>query len=151
MEASQVKENISQILSSQQLGVLATYGDKYPHTTLVGFAATDDLKYIIFATIRDTRKYKNIQMDARVSILIDSRSNRTDDFIKAAALTVSGKCEEIPVAEKEKYLGLYCQKQPHLQDFVANPNCALMRIEVHRYILVSRFQEVIEIDMPWKS
>lgn len=147
MEGSQVQGNIICILRSQPLGVLATSGAKYPHTSLVGFAATDDLKDIIFATFRETRKYRNIQEDANVSILIDSRTNRIDDFSQAEALTVWGKAEEIPAAEKGKYMSIYLQKHPHLQAFVVHPNCALMRIVAHRYILARRFQEVIELDM----
>src|SRR5210317_310286 len=95
MQVEQVRKDINHILNSQQLGVLATYGSEYPYTSIVGFVATDDLNYILFATFRDTRKYGNIQTDTHVSILMDNRSNSAEDFSNAQALTALGIAEEI--------------------------------------------------------
>ena len=147
MQIKQVKRDINEILNSQQLGVLATYGNDYPYTNIVGFMATDDLRHIVFATFRDTHKYVNIKADPHVSILIDSRSNRAEDFSNARALTVLGTAAETREDEKHKSTSLYLQKYPNLREFISDPNCALMKIEVDKYILVSRFQEVMELDM----
>ncbi len=147
MQMEQVKRDTRDMLSSQQLGVLATYGSEYPYTTIVGFVATDDLRHIVFATFRDTRKYGNIQANPRASMLIDSRSNRVEDFSDAQALTILGTAEELCEDEKHDFTSLYLQRYPHLRDFISDPNCALMKIKVHKYILVSRFQEVVELDM----
>jgi len=147
MQVEQVRKDIKHILGSQQLGVLATYGNEYPYTTIVGFVATDDLNYILFATFRDTRKYGNIQSDPRVSILVDNRSNRAEDFSNAQALTILGNAAEVREGEGNDPTNLYLQRYPHLREFILDPNCALMKIKVHKYILVSRFQEVVELDM----
>ena len=40
MQVNQVKRDINDMLSSQQLGVLATYGSEYPYTNVVGFVAS---------------------------------------------------------------------------------------------------------------
>ena len=148
MQTNQVKKNIKDMLSSQQLGVLATYGSEYPYTTIVGFVATDDLRHIVFATFRDTRKYGNIQTDPHVSMLIDNRSNRVEDFSNAQALTVLGTVEEVCKDEKREFTSLYLQRHPYLREFASDPNCAFMKIKVDKYILVSRFQEVMELEMP---
>ena len=147
MQVEQVRRDIKHILDSQQLGVLATYGKEYPYTTIVGFVATDELNYILFATFRDTRKYGNIQADPHVSILVDSRSNRAEDFSNAQALTILGTAAEVCEGEENGSTNLYLQRYPHLKEFLSDPNCALMKIKVSRYILVSRFQEVMELDM----
>ena len=147
MQVNQIKRDISEILNSQQLGVLATYGSEYPYTNIVGFAATDDLNYILFATFRDTRKYGNIKADFRVSILMDNRSNSAEDFSSAQALTALGTAKEVCKDEEHDSTNLYLQKYPNLRQFISDPNCALMKIEVDKYILVSRFQEVMELDM----
>jgi hypothetical protein len=44
-------------------------------------------------------------------------------------------------------MSLYLQKHPNLREFISDPNCALMEIKVDKYMLVSRFQEVMELDM----
>ena len=139
--------SIQQLLKLQSLGVLATQGKKYPYSTLVGFAASDDLETLFFATIRDTRKYQNIQMHSQVSMLIDSRSNQAKDFKDAQALTVLGSARDEEVSLLRKNEALYLQKHPYLREFLKDPNCAFMRLDVHKYIIVNRFQEVIEIEL----
>lgn len=148
MQIKQVKRDIRGILNSQQLGVLATYGSEYPYTNIVGFVATDDLRHIVFATFRNTRKYGNIQTNPRVSILMDNRSNSAEDFSSAQALTALGTAQEVYKNEEHDFMSLYLQKHPNLREFISDPNCALMKIKVDKYILVSRFQEVMELDMP---
>ena len=60
MSNEKVFEQIKSLLNSQRFGVLATQGSKYTYCTLVGYAPSEDCKEIIFATMRDTRKYKNL-------------------------------------------------------------------------------------------
>jgi hypothetical protein len=43
---------------------------------------------------------------------------------------------------------VYLGKHPYLEGFVTSPTCALLRIKVEKYIVVTRFQEVREIQMP---
>ena len=146
-DKKQALHSIQQLLKLQSLGVLATQGKKYPYSTLVGFAASDDLKTLFFATIRDTRKYQNIQMHSQVSMLIDSRSNQVKDFKDAQALTVLGSARDEEGSFLRKNEALYLQKHPYLREFLKDPNCAFMRLDVHKYIIVNRFQEVIEIEL----
>jgi hypothetical protein len=136
---------IQSLLQSQNLGVLATRGQEYPYCTLVAFAGTDDLKRIIFATLRNTRKYANIQTYPMISILIDSRSNRIEDFKDASALTILGNAHEAEGEEEERLSGLYLARHPHLKEFLQDPNCALMVLEVEKYIMVTHFQQVMEM------
>jgi nitroimidazol reductase NimA-like FMN-containing flavoprotein (pyridoxamine 5'-phosphate oxidase superfamily) len=140
-------EEIGELLHQQPLAVLATRGEKYPYCTLVGFAASDDLKTLFFATIRDTRKFQNIQRHPQVSMLIDSRANTSRDFKDAQALTVLGEARLEESPERPEYVRQYLEKHPYLKEFVNNPNCGFMRLDVHKYILVSRFQEVLEVTM----
>lgn len=142
-----IKKIIAGLLARQRFGVLATHGDPYPYATLVACAHGKDLKNIYFATIRDTRKYQNISKEPHVSLLIDSRKNRSGDIKDAYALTVLGSALETRGAGKKKALILYCRAHPRLCGFVRDPNCALMEVRAERYILVSRFQNVVEVAM----
>jgi heme iron utilization protein len=151
MEDSQIKKEILSILASQKLGVLATFGDEYPYTTIVAYAVADDLKSVLFVTIRNTQKYLNIQNNPNISMLVDNRSNRAMDFSNAQALTLLGKATEIFDDEKSKYMAIYLQRHPYLKDFAMNPDSALMKIQARKYILVRRFQEVIEFEVSGSS
>lgn len=136
---------VRRLLDGQLLGVLGTHHAGAPYTNLVAFAATEDLRHLLFATSRATRKWANLVDDARASMLIDSRSNRADDFADAAAVTVLGVVEEVTGEERPAFLEAFLAKHPHLADFTAAPSCALLRLNVETYILVTRFQHVVEL------
>ncbi|MEE4255256.1 MAG: pyridoxamine 5'-phosphate oxidase family protein [Desulfuromusa sp.] len=142
-----LQQVIADLLNNQGLGVLATSAAGHPYTTLVGFTAAEGLREIYFATHRSTRKFANLQKDERVSLLIDNRSNRAEDFRHAAALSATGTAHEIPREDQEKWKKTFLKKHPMLKDFVTAPSCALFCISVQRYSLVQRFQDVVELDV----
>lgn len=144
-EAVRLQHTVGDLLKSQKLAVLSTHRKGQPYASLVVFAATDDLKQILFATTRATRKYDNIMQDPRVALLIDSRTNMNADVHGAIAVTATGKAEE--VKEKEAFLKIYLSKHPHLKDFVHSPTCALLRVKVDTYYMVSKFQKVLELHL----
>ncbi len=144
MMQSDMQETVRDLLNTQPLAVLATHQGGQPYSNLIAFAAAPDLQSIFFATTRATRKYANLMADARMALLIDNRTNQEADFAEAAALTVLGTAREIQGVEKEEGLQIYLAKHPYLKDFVTAPTCALLKVRVAKYILVSRFQEVRE-------
>jgi nitroimidazol reductase NimA-like FMN-containing flavoprotein (pyridoxamine 5'-phosphate oxidase superfamily) len=139
---------IRNLLESQNLAVLSTQNHGQPYCNLIALAATGDLKYLLFATTRATRKYANLMADSRVAVLVDNRRNDASDFAAAAALTALGKAWEVQGAERQQLLAVYLGKHPNLEEFVTSPTCALLRIRVDTYIVVTRFQEVREIQIP---
>ena len=135
---------IKKILSSQMLAVLSTERGGQPYSSLMAFAFTSDLKTIIAATGKATRKFVNLRREPRVSLLIDTRTNAAEDFHGAAAITVIGRAafarrEELPELER-----LYLDKHPYLEGFLASPTTMLFKVEVYHYLLVTRFQKVME-------
>ncbi len=141
------KADLISFFRSQPLAVLATHNKGQPYGSLVAFAATQDLNYLIFSTTRSTRKFANLSEDPRVAMVIDNRSNHPSDLRFARAVTATGRAEEIPKDASEHLLKTYLNKHPHLEDFVASPSCALIRIRVEVYYLVTRFQNVVEIHL----
>lgn len=144
-DLNSVKEDLKGLFASQRLAVLATQNKGQPYTSLVAFTASEDIKELSFATTRSTRKYANLTADSRVAMLIDNRSNKATDFRWAMAVTATGKAEEVEGHEREVASKLYLAKHPHLEEFISSPSCALLRIFVDRYYVVSRFQKVIEV------
>jgi nitroimidazol reductase NimA-like FMN-containing flavoprotein (pyridoxamine 5'-phosphate oxidase superfamily) len=144
---SQLRKTLKDLFDSQRLGVLSTYGQGQPYGSLVAFAATDDLKHLLFATTRATRKYANVMAQSRVSMLVDNRSNQDSDFHSSIAVTVMGRAEEVEESERDRFLKLYVTKHPSLEDFVMSPTCALLKISVDKYSMVSRFQNVVELNV----
>jgi hypothetical protein len=133
------------LLGTQILGVLGTHSDGAPYTSLVGFAATEDLRHLLFTTGRSTRKYANLLADPRASMLVDNRTNQSSDFTEAAAATAVGTVEEVPAEGRDAFEAVFLEKLPHLDDFLRSPTCAWMRLRVSVYYVVTQFQHVIEI------
>jgi len=139
--------HIGKILKSQRLAVLSTYGSGYPYSSLVAFTVPDDLRHIIFATMRSTRKFAYLMAKGNVSLLIDTRKNRPADFTVAEAVTVLGTAHEAVSEEQGRLKALHLAKHPSLATFLASPACALFIVEVQNYYLVSHFQNVQHLQM----
>ena len=107
---SQLKRLLANLFSSQPLAVLATQGNGQPYGNLVAFAATEDLKSLLFATARGTRKFANITLEPRVAMVVDSRTNQRVDFKRAVAVTATGIVEEAESTERDHLLKLYLSK-----------------------------------------
>jgi nitroimidazol reductase NimA-like FMN-containing flavoprotein (pyridoxamine 5'-phosphate oxidase superfamily) len=136
---------LREFFASQRSAVLATTEKGQPYLSLMAFAATGDLRHLLIATYRATRKYRNIGADPRVALLVDNRANQPSDTEQAMAVTALGRAQEAAASEKDRFLGIFLAKHPHLHQFVSSPACALIRVDVERYFLVSNFQEVREV------
>ena len=141
------RKTIAGLLTAQKLGILATLGQAYPYQNIVAFAASGDLKSILFATRRSTSKYKNLKSKKRVAIFIDDRSNRETDFHDATGVSVLGAARELRGADRQKFMKLFLRKHPSLHDFLSAPDCALFAIRVQVYYAVLHFQDVVEVRM----
>lgn len=128
---------------SQRSAVLATDGGGRPYVSLVSFALTLDGLSLLFATSKETAKYRNILANPRVSLLIDNRTNAASDLLYAEAITLIGTA--IPVRRGKRYdtlAGILTAKHPGLVTFVAAKTTALVLVEVTRAVHVGGFQEV---------
>jgi uncharacterized protein YhbP (UPF0306 family) len=145
IEKAELTHLLKKLFSNQLLAVLGTQSSSGPYGNLVAFAATDDLKNLVFATTRSTRKYENLMETPRVAMVIDNRSNREIDFHEAVAVTATGSVKEIDSLELDRFRKVYLEKHPYLIDFVTAPTCALLKIKVDTYYIVRRFQQVTEL------
>jgi len=134
---------LRRLLASQQVAVLATHNEGQPYGSLVGFAVSPNLKSIFFATPRTTRKFANIQADGRVALIFDDRTRAEADFYEW--VTACGRAEEASKSPRSTNLKRFLARHPHLMEFVMSPNCAFVRVKVEKYVIVRRFQEVVEL------
>ncbi|AEH61462.1 pyridoxamine 5'-phosphate oxidase-related FMN-binding protein [Methanosalsum zhilinae DSM 4017] len=138
---------IREVLESQSLAGLATSSSDIPYLSLVAFAVTDDLRYILFSTDTNTRKYSNISKNPSISFLIDSRKNADSDLSSAVAITATGHVEWINEQEMDRFKGIFLGKHPQLRDFVDSNTTVLLRADIDKYIVVSNFSKVSELAM----
>ncbi|MEI7448059.1 MAG: pyridoxamine 5'-phosphate oxidase family protein [Desulfomonile sp.] len=141
-EEIKLETEVRNLLTSQKFAVLSTQERDHPYLNLVAFAETSDLRTILFATTRATRKYGNIASKSGVALLVDNRSNEVADIREAMAVTVIGTACEVSGSLRDQLDRVYLEKQPHMKEFLSSPSTALIKVDVETYLLVSRFQNV---------
>jgi len=138
-----VLESIQALVHREPFAVLCTQADGQPYGSLVAFAFSEDLKSFVFATPMATRKYRLLSECDHVALLVDNRGRFPDDMMKVSAVTVTGRASRVdPDAEFEQCADLLTARHPYLKAFVQSPSTALFRVDVVRYLHVTRFQEV---------
>jgi heme iron utilization protein len=124
------------VIRSQYFAVLNTVGTGLPHSSLVSFAAADDLRSLVFVTRRDTRKYANIRENRDVSLLIDNRTNKPADVSQAIAVTAIGSASE-EVDHRSIWLDVFLNRHPQLRLFAHDPGVAVMLVAVGEYTIAA--------------
>ena len=132
------------LLESQRFAVLATDDHGQPFASLMAFAATEDLRHMVILTERTTRKYANLRSNPRVALLIDDRENKGSDTEDSVVVTAIGEADEVDRDIGAPLLELFLARHPYLTAFAASPTCAIVRVKLSSYQLVSRFQQVVE-------
>lgn len=141
-------ETLEKVLLGQRFAVLATQNGGQPYGSLVAFVPSEDFSGLFFATIRETHKFENMTRDPRVALMADDRMNRVSDLREAVAVTAIGEAREIRGSEREAAVPVYLSRHPDLKGFLEDPRCALMKISVKKYVIVSAFQNVEELVIP---
>lgn len=138
-------ELLREVLGRQYFAVLNTLGQGLPYSNLVSFAVTDDLRALVFVTGRNTRKYRNMQENHNISLLIDSRTNTPADTSHAVAITVVGTARE-ETDDKSILQSILLARHPQLRHFVEAPDSAIILVTVQEYIIAG-FDETQRVTM----
>jgi nitroimidazol reductase NimA-like FMN-containing flavoprotein (pyridoxamine 5'-phosphate oxidase superfamily) len=145
-QQSEAWGRVRDLLTLQRFAVLSTQSESGPYSSLIAFWAADGLDHVLFTTMRATRKFSLLAAHPRVALLFDDRSNREDDLVEAAALTATGKASEVTNQEEHSVaLARFLGKHPGLESFATSPGCALVRVEIDMFHLVTRFQDAVEL------
>ena len=131
-------EKMKTLAREQDICVLATVSGEKPHCSLMAYVTDDDCTEIYMATMRETRKFQNLNENPCVSLLIDTREGHAgDQRPEAKALTVSGLFHKIEDEEKKKQVRVkLLERHPHLSDFAANPDAEMVCIKVISFLLL---------------
>lgn len=146
MEISpKVRNRIESVLSSQKIAVLGTSKNGEPYSCLIAFTITDDLKEMVFATMRQRLKYANIIANPRVTLIVDNRDAKASDFNDTTSITMVGTAQDVQGDGRDKYATLLLKRHPSLTDFVNSSDCAVIRVEIDKIYIVSEFESVVRI------
>ena len=120
-----MRNDIRQIIADNKVCVLATVSDGQPHCSLMSYATDSDCREIYMATLKDTKKYRNLVSNPSVSLLIDTRESKD----KTRALTVTGVFQdEVDERKAADIRDALIRKHPDLKDFFNSPDARVIVI-----------------------
>lgn len=127
-----MRSDIKELIQTNKICVLATVSDNVPHCSLMSYAVDEHCREIYMATLRNTKKYRNLSTNPSVSLLIDSReTSGKDRKLPTKALTIagtfqSGMGEQRRTALREALL----ERHPELEEFFRNPAAEIIVVKV---------------------
>ena len=137
-----IKEYIEAVLKTSGFAVLATEGDGQPHASLIAITPFGNFRQIIFATYRDTLKYRNLSHNNKVAVLIESRDVNVKSLEESVVLTIIGHTEDIRIAENEAAYQAHLKRHPEMESFMLSSDCALIRVMAQSYQVVYGIDEI---------
>ena len=140
-ETKPIEEMLKALFEAQPFAVLATDDQGQPYVSLMAFTATVDIKSLIFATERGTRKHANLVRNPRTAALIDNRPGTASELGDAIAVTALGEVRE---SDREKHKRAFLQRHPHLKTFVESPSCTLVEMRVSTYLVARGVRSAVE-------
>jgi len=137
-----IEELVGNALQGSRFAVLSTEGDGQPHASLIAITPAGGPRHLIFATYRDTRKYRNLIDNSKVAIFVDGREAAAAGSREGFVLTALGRAEEIGSAEHNEALNAHLHRHPDLDSFLRSAGCALFRVTIGSYQIVRGIDDV---------
>ncbi len=137
-----IKTYIKDILKNRRFAVLATEGDGQPHACLIAFTPMEDFRKLIFATYRNTTKYRNLKNNGKVAVLVENININKSGLQKNHVLTAFGHAEDIDIIERNIVFEAHLERHPELLSFMKSEDCSLVRIKVDTYQIVRGIDDI---------
>ena len=142
-------EAIKALIKSKDVCVLSTVSGGEPHCSLMSYVTDVTCREFYMITLTGTKKYRNLEGNSAVSLLIDTREEDVDHRRKdIRALTVSGVFHKIEdPSEQERVLRQLLEKHPHLKEFAESGEAKVFAVQAKAFQLLdgvsrSHFEEV---------
>lgn len=139
---STIREYIEAVLKTSGFAVLATEGNGQPHTSLIAITPFGNFRQIIFATYRNTLKYRNISGNNKVAVLIEGGYFNMKGLKESIVLTIIGHTEEISITGNEAPYQAHLKRHPEMESFMLSSDCALIRVIARSYQVVHGIDDI---------
>jgi len=136
------QEIIGTVLKATAFAVLATESNGQPHTSLIAITPIENFRHFIFATYRNTLKYRNLSGNNKVALLIEGRNFNSERLKESVVLTIAGHTEEINTEENEELFRAHLKRHPELESFMLSSDCVLIRVIAHSYQVVNGIDDI---------
>lgn len=125
------KSELLSYMRSHKLAVIGTAGSNGPQGALVGIAVTDDFE-IVFDTVSDSRKHRNLLRNGRIAVTFSGPAEQTAQY--------EGEAHSVSIADQTdaRYREAYYAVWPDGRDRLSWPKIAYWRI-TPRWVRFSDF------------
>jgi nitroimidazol reductase NimA-like FMN-containing flavoprotein (pyridoxamine 5'-phosphate oxidase superfamily) len=131
-------EKMKALAKKKDTCVLATVSGVEPHCSLMSYATDDDCREIYMITHKQTKKYRNLLHNGKVSLLIDTREE--DQAVGrevTKALTINGVFQKIEdQQEKKGAVDRLLERHPHLRKFADTPDAEVFAVRIKSFQLL---------------
>ena len=142
-------EAIKALIQSTDLCVLSTVSGGKPHCSLMSYATDVTCRTFYMLTLIGSKKYRNLEDNSAVSLLIDTREEDIDHLRKdIRSLTVTGVFQPMEdPSEQKRVLQQLLERNPHLKEFAESAEAKVFSVRAKTFQLLdgvsrSYFEEV---------
>jgi nitroimidazol reductase NimA-like FMN-containing flavoprotein (pyridoxamine 5'-phosphate oxidase superfamily) len=139
---SVIKEYIEEVLKASRFAVLATEGDGHPHASLIAITPFGKSRQLIFATYRNTLKYRNLEHNNKVAVLIEGEYVNMNGLNESVVLTIIGHTEEISISDNEAAYQAHLKRHPEMGSFMLSSDCAIIMVIARSYQVVYGIDDI---------
>ena len=134
-------EEIERLIKAKDICVLATVSDDAPHCSLMNYVPGDDCREIYMVTQKSTRKYRNLNANNSVSLLIDTREEYPGPRRpQGKAITVTGVFQKMEDEKKKATIQVkFLEKHPYLNSFIEDADSEIFCVKVLTVLLLDGF------------
>lgn len=137
---------IKSLIQSRDVCVLSTVSGGEPHCSLMSYVTDNACREFYMITLTGTRKYRNLEGNSAVSLLIDTREEDIDRK-DIRALTVSGLFRKLAdPSEEAGILRQLLERHPHLRELAESGEAKVFAVRAKAFQLLdgvsrSHFEE----------
>lgn len=131
-------EAIKALIKSRDVCVLSTVSSGEPHCSLMSYVTDVTCREFYMMTLTGTKKYRNLEGNSAVCLLIDTREEDVDHRRKdIRALTVSGVFQKVEdPSEEERILRQLLERHPHLREFAESGEAKVFAVRAKAFQLL---------------
>jgi uncharacterized protein YhbP (UPF0306 family) len=112
----ETESTMKALIKNHDTCVMATVSAMTPHCSLMCYDADDECRELFMMTRKETKKYRNLEENGRVSLLIDTRTDGAGSVAgNVRALTVAGTFRQLPREKQKDVLARMLARFPHLE------------------------------------
>lgn len=122
-----IPKDIKDLLENEKLCAMATSWENQPYLSLMNFTYLEAENKVILSSRRDSKKYKNIQNNKNVSLLLFSDSHELSATFLGTAVTLE--------RQEDQYFRELHMKRNDMPQFILGENIGIIVFSIEKIVV----------------